>query len=701
MQQETVTVTNDIRYIGVNDHHTDLFEGQYMVPNGMSYNSYVIMDEKILVTDTVAENFADEWLENLAAVLGDRRPDYLLIHHMEPDHSANIVTFMMKYPETVLVASEKAFTMMRNYFGTIPAKRMLAVSENDTLSLGKHTLLFISAAMVHWPEVIMSYDIRDKVLFTADAFGKFGALDTDEPWIDEARRYYFGIVSKHGNMVQKLLHKLEELNIRVICPLHGPVLTGDLSEYLGLYDTWSSFMPETDGVMIAYTSVYGNTKKAIDLLSEELMADGCPSITVTDLATADYSRAVADAFRYSKLVFATTTLDADLFPFMKDFIHRLCARGFRNRTIGFVENGSWAPQAARLMRKMLDNCDGLIYVNNTVHILSSISDANRSEISALARELTTDAGSGEPASSDLGLGSGKKSAFATIGDGIGPFVKSTLAAIKSVASLLNSSIEDDESDTSEADVSTDAPDKNTSTSGLFDKSAMFKIGYGLYVVTLHDGTKDNGLIVNTVTQVTSTPNRIAVTINKLNYSHDVIRQTGMMNINCLSVDAPFSVFEAYGFRSGKDVDKFAGAEILRSGNGLIYLPNYINAYLSLLVEQYVDLGTHGMFICLVTAATVLSDRETMTYTYYQQNVKPKPVSDNNQSVPDNNQSMPDNNQSAPDNNHPAADKNQPTADKKKGYVCKICGYVYEGDELPDDFVCPICKHGAEDFEPLE
>ena len=594
-------ITSDIKYIGVNDRKIDLFEGQYRVPNGMAYNSYAIIDEKIAIMDTVDAAFTHEWLDNIQNTLGARKPDYLVVQHMEPDHSANIANFAKTYPQAKIVSSAKAFAMMKNFFGTDFADNRVVVGEGDTLSLGEHTLAFVAAPMVHWPEVIVTCDVKDKVLFSADGFGKFGAIDADEPWADEARRYYIGIVGKYGSQVQSLLKKASGLDISIICPLHGPILTENLGYYLGLYNTWSSYQPEEEGIVIAYTSVYGNTKKAVVTLAEKLKANGCPKVVVHDLARCDLAEAVGDAFRYSKLVLATTTYNADVFPFMRDFIDHLTERNFSNRTVALIENGSWAPLAAKIMRGKLESCKNLTFTDTTVKILSALNEESAGQLNALAEELC----------------------------------KEYLA-------------------------------QRNETANKNDLTALFNIGYGLYVVTSNDGKKDNGLIVNTVTQVTNTPNRIAVTINKQNYSHHVIKQTGKMNINCLTVDAPFKVFEAFGFVSGRNVDKFANCEPLRSDNGLVFLPRYINSFMSLKVEQYIDLDTHGMFICSVTEARVLSDKETMTYTYYQNNVKPKPETEG-----------------------------------KKGYVCKICGFVYEGDELPEDYVCPLCKHGASDFEPIK
>ena len=382
-----MTITNDIRYIGVNDHQVDLFEGQYVVPNGMSYNSYVILDEKVAIMDTVDQHFTEEWLNNIEKVLEGRQPDYLVVHHMEPDHSANIHKFLTKYPNAVVVSSAKAFTMMKQFFGTDYADRRIVVGEGDTLTLGKHTLTFVTAPMVHWPEVIVSYDSCDKVLFSADGFGKFGALDAEEDWACEARRYYIGIVGKYGAQTQALLKKAAGLDIAIICPLHGPVLTENLGYYINLYDIWSSYRAEDEGVLIAYTSIYGHTKAAAELLAKKLEEKGCPKVTVADLARDDMAEAVEDAFRYSKLVLATTTYNGDVFPFMKEFIHHLTERNYQDRSVAFMENGSWAPVAAKVMAKMLEGSKNLTYTENNVKIFSALSDESRAQIEALAEEL--------------------------------------------------------------------------------------------------------------------------------------------------------------------------------------------------------------------------------------------------------------------------------------------------------------------------
>ena len=423
----------------------------------------------------------------------------------------------------------------------------------------------------------------------------------EEDWACEARRYYIGIVGKYGMQVQNLLKKAAGLDIQMICPLHGPVLKENLGYYLGLYHTWSSYEAESEGIVIAYTSVYGHTKAAVNALADKLRGKGCPKVVIHDLARTDMAEAVEDAFRYNKLVLATTTYNADIFPFMREFINHLTERNYQKRTVAFMENGSWSPLAAKVMKKMLEGSKNISYADTTVRIMSALNEDSRAQIEELADELCRD------------------------------YIA-----------------------------------QHTETANKNDLSALFKIGYGLYVVTCNDGKKDNGLIVNTISQVTSTPNRIAVTINKANYSHHIIKQTGILNVNCLSTEAPFHVFENFGFQSGRTADKFAKYEVLRSDNGLVFLPKYNNSFMALKVEQYIDLDTHGMFICSITEARVISNVETMTYSYYQSSVKPKPETEG-----------------------------------KKGFVCKICGYVYEGDELPEDFICPLCKHGAADFEPIK
>ena len=592
-------VTDTIFYVGANDHDVDLFEGQYVVPNGMAYNSYVILDDKIAVMDTIDASKTQEWLKNIATVLENRQPDYLIVQHMEPDHAASVEAFVNQYPNVTVVGNAKTFVMIVQFFPNLKMKNTLTVENFGTLSLGKHQLTFAFAPMVHWPEVMMTYDSYAKVLFSADGFGKFGALDVDEPWDCEARRYYIGIVGKYGKQVQNILKVAATLDIQIICPLHGPVLTENLGHYIHLYDLWSSYTPESDGVVIAYTSIYGHTKDAVLLLEKELLRRGVPKVVLHDLARTDMAEAVEDAFRYDKLVLATTTYNADVFPFMRTYLDKLTERAFQNRTVAFMENGSWAPMANRIMKEKFAKSKNLTFAKNEVTILSALNEESTNSVIALAEELAE-----------------------------------SYAPVK---------VQDDH----------------------IDPTALFNIGYGLYVVTSNDGVKDNGLIVNTVTQVTNTPNRVAVTINKMNYSCEVVAKTGKLNISTLSQDAPFKVFEHFGFQSGRNVDKFADYEhAQRSSNGLLFLDRYANSYISCNVISQVDLQTHVMFICDVTQCVNLSDVETMTYTYYQKNVKPKPETE------------------------------------KKGFVCKICGYVYEGDTLPEDIICPLCKHGASDFEPI-
>jgi len=592
-------VTDTIIYVGANDHDVDLFEGQYVVPNGMAYNSYVILDDKIAVMDTIDQKKTGEWMKNIERALSGRKPDYLVVQHMEPDHAASIEAFVNEYPDVTVVANVKTFPMIHNFFPELVMNHTQTVENFETLDLGTHKLTFAFAPMVHWPEVMMTYDSYDKVLFSADGFGKFGALDVDEPWADEARRYFIGIVGKYGKQVQNILKVAATLDIQTICPLHGPVLTENLGYYIKLYDLWSSYTPEEAGICLCYTSIYGHTKEAAELLRDELLKRGVPKVAFFDLARCDMAEAVSDAFRYEKLVLATTTYNADVFPYMRTYLDKLTERNFQNRTVAFIQNGSWAPTATRVMKEKLANSKNLTYAKTEVTILSALNDGSREKICELADELA--------------------------------------------ASYVPVQVNED----------------------FIDPTALYNIGYGLYVVTTKDGEKDNGLIVNTVTQVTDTPNRIAVTINKRNYSCDLVEATGVLNVSTLSQDAPFKLFEHFGFQSGKDVNKFDGFKhVQRSSNGLLFLDKYANSYISCKVINKVDLQTHVMFICDVTQCVKLSEKETMTYTYYQKNVKPKPDAD------------------------------------KKGYVCKICGYVYEGDTLPEDYVCPLCKHGVQDFEPI-
>ena len=666
-------VTDSIFYIGANDHDVDLFEGQYVVPNGMCYNSYFIADGKTAVFDTIAEGKTEEWLGNIQQVLdmvsapvskpqintaadffnaapnqfaaasSGNHPDYLIVQHMEPDHSASIQAFVEKYPDTTVVANKKTFEIMYQFFPEMTIKNTLEVAEGDTLSLGMHNLTFIFAPMVHWPEVMVTYESTEKVLFSADGFGKFGALDREEPWLDEARRYYIGIVGKYGDFVQDLLGKASGVEIQTICPLHGPVLKEDLGYYLDLYNKWSSYTPEDKGVVIAYTSVYGHTKEAVFMLRDELVAKGVPNVEVYDLARDDQAKAVDAAFKYDKLVLATTTYNSEIYPFMHHFIIGLTERNFQKRTVGLIENGSWAPTAAGIMKEMFDGCKDITFAENTVTIKSALNDKSRNKLMKLADEMA----------------------------------KGYAGARKNKAEPV-------------------------------DTTALFKIGYGLYVVTCNDGIKENGLIVNTVSQVSDNPNRVAVNINKMNYSCDVIRNTGILNVCTLNEDATFDVFKHFGFQSGRDVNKFDDfTECERAANGLPFLTKHANAFLSLKVFGTVDMGTHWMFLCDVTESEVLNDVPTITYNYYQANVKPQPKTEVQGWVCDTcgnvyeGEELPDDYE-CPLCKQDAGGFHYGTADAGSGtkWVCNICGYEYEGDELPEDFVCPTCKHGASDFTKI-
>ncbi len=593
-------ITEDIKYVGVNDHNIDLFEGQYKVPNGMAYNSYVIIDEKIAIMDTVDINFGSEWLIKIEKTLNGRQPDYLIIQHMEPDHSANIANFMEIYKDAQIVSSEKAFGIMKKFFGTNFSNRQVVIKNGSTLRLGAHTLAFVEAPMVHWPEVVVTYDILDKVLFSADGVGKFGANDVEEEWADEARRYYIGIVGMYGNYVQDLLKVAGTLDIQVICPLHGPVLRENLGYYLNLYDKWSSYTPEEDGIVVAYTSVYGHTKEAALALAEKLRAKKAPKVVVYDLARDDMSAAVSDAFRYSKLVLATTTYNGSMYPFMHDYIHRLVEHKFQKRTVALIENGSWAPQAGKLMKQMLSQCENITFTDNNVTIHSALDEKNYEELELVSYELC----------------------------------KEYL-------------------------------DTQSAASPVSKADPLYTDGYGFYCITARDGEKDAGCICNSVNH--SGHDCMEVTINKASYTHDVILATRKLNLGRLSIEAPYDLFKAFG-KSGRKTDKFAQWSVRRAENGIAYLDTYLNALILLEVTATEDLGAYTKFICKVVDSCTVSSAQTMSYCYYQENVKPAPA--------------------------------EGEGDKPSGFVCEICGYIYEDEELPPGFTCPICKAPASKFKPL-
>ncbi len=604
-------ISDTVKYIGCDDKTLDLFESQYIIPNGIAYNSYVILDDEIAIIDTVDKRKTEEWLSNLEEALDGKQPTYLVIHHMEPDHAGSVKDCMDKYPGISLVGNKKTFQFLKQFTGIDMPDNAIVVAEGNTLDLGSHSLTFVMAPMVHWPEVMVSYDSKDKILFSADGFGKFGALDTDEDWACEARRYYFNIVGKYGAQVQNLLKKASKLDIQTICPTHGPILNENLDYYIGLYDTWSSYKPESEGIFVAYCSIHGNTEKAVEKFTEMLKAKTDKKVVVTDLARCDIAEAVEDAFRYEMMVVAAPSYDADVFPPMHDFLHHLKTKAYQNRKVGIIENGSWAPSAGRVMNEYLAGMKNIEICPTTVSIRSAMTEETISTMEHLVDELLTE--------------------------------------------------------------------------HIFEAESMFSVNYGLYVLTAKDGAKDNGCIINTVQQVTENPNRIEITVNKKNYTCDMIKKTGIFNVSVLTQDTPFKVFENFGFQSGRTIDKFASCncdDVKRSANGIRYIPKYTNTYLSGKVVQEVDLGTHIMFIADVTDGVKLSDKETLDYTYYHKNVKPKveaPVSESNV------------------------------------WVCKICGWTYDEakgmpeqgipagtpfEDLPEDFICPLCKHGKNDFQKV-
>ena len=607
-------MTEDLYWVGGNDRRLALFENVYPIPRGVSYNAYVVLDEKTVLLDTVDHSVSPIFFENLAHVLNGRKLDYLIVNHMEPDHAATIEAVVLRYPEVTLVCNKKTAQMMKNFFSFDVDSRVHLVAEMDTLCTGKHTFAFVMAPMVHWPEVMVTYDATTKTLFAADAFGTFGALGgnlyADEvnfqtEWLDDARRYYTNIVGKYGTQVQALLKKAATIEIETICPLHGPVWRKDIGWFIDKYVHWATYTPEEDAVVIAYASVYGNTETAANILAGKLADLGVRNVKVYDVSATHASEIVSECFRASHLVFLSTTYNAGMFVNMENLVHDIVNHNLQNRTIALVENGSWAPTAGGLMRAEFSKLKNCTILDETVTIKSSLKETQLESMDALAEAIV------------------------------------------------------DSMPKHEAPVHTaDAP---------VEQNAMFSLSYGLFVLTARDGAKDNGCIINTVTQLTDTPKRISIAVNKANYTHDMIKKTGVFNVSVLSNDAPFAMFQHYGFQSGRDVDKFAGVQgMARATNGVYYLPYCTNAFISARVTQTIEFETHTLFIADVTEARQLSDVPSMTYAYYFANVKPKPSK----------------------------------LKEQHGWVCKICGYVYEGEELPADFICPLCKHGAEDFEKI-
>ena len=615
-------VTDDLYWVGSNDRRLAMFEGVYSVPDGVSYNSYLLLDEKTVLFDTVDKAVKGTFFENIAEVLDGRKLDYMVIHHMEPDHSEAIQEVVMRYPEVQIICNQKIANMMKQYFEFDIDSRAILMNEGDSFSFGKHNLVFVMAPMVHWPEVMVSYDTTDKILFSADGFGTFGALngalfadevDFERDYLDEARRYYTNIVGKYGDQVQALLKKAATLEINMICPLHGFVWRRNIGDFIGKYMHWSSYAPEEYGVVIAYASVYGHTENVAEILACRLRERGVKTV-MFDVSVTPASDIIAAAFKWSHLVFASTTYNAGIFVNMEALIYDLVAHNIQNRTVALIENGSWAPTSGSLMREQFEKCKNMTILDNTLTVISSLKKEQLAQVDALADAL---AQSVPGAAKTLPLPETKKEEIAA-----------------------------------KAEV---------------DPNAMFKLSYGLFVLSAKDGDKDNGCIINTVMQVTDVKKRIAIAVNKANYTHEMIRKTGEFNVSVLTTEVPFKVFQQFGFQSGRDADKFAqgGAEA-RTANGLRYIPEYSNAVISGKVTEEYDYDTHTLFVADVTEAAVLSNVPSVTYQYYFDHIKPKP---------------------------------QPTTEKK-GYVCKICGYIYEGDELPADYICPLCKHGAEDFEKL-
>lgn len=610
-----IAIREDLFWVGGNDRRLALFENVFPIPRGVSYNAYLMLDEKTVLFDTVDKSVSGVFFESLAHVLQGRKLDYLIVNHMEPDHAATMDELVLRYPEVTIVTNAKALTMIGQFFTFDAKARCKVVAEGDTLSTGRHTLTFLMAPMVHWPEAMVTYDVTTKTLYSADAFGTFGALsgnlfadalDFEGEWLADARRYYTNIVGKYGTQVQALLKKASTVEIDMICPLHGPVWRSNIAWFLEKYQKWSTYTPEEDAVMIAYASVYGNTENAANILAAKLAERGVKKIAMYDVSVTHPSVIVAEAFRCSHLVFASTTYNAGIFCNMETALLDLAAHNLQNRTVAILENGSWAATSGKLMTEILSKLKNITFLGDKLTIRSSLKEDQLAALDALADALAQSMGVREAAAAP-------------------------------------------------------AP-------AQVENAALFKLSYGLFVLTARDGAKDNGCIINTAAQVTSTPLRISIAVNKANYTHDMIAKTGAFNLSILSESTPFRVFQQFGFQSGRNVEKLAGDEP-RMENGIAYLGEHANAVLSGRVVSAVDCGTHTIFIADVTEAHVLSSEPSATYAYYFAHIKPKP--------------------------QPAE------AQKKKGFVCKICGYVYEGETLPADFVCPLCKHGAEDFEPLQ
>lgn len=616
----TKKVLDDLIWVGANDRRLSMFEGVYSVPRGVSYNSFLLLDDVNVLFDTVDKAVSGTFFQNVEHALNGKNLDFVVIQHMEPDHSATLTELMLRYPDVKIVCNQKVLTMIDQFFNMDLSKKAFIVKEGDTLNTGHHVLKFIFAPMVHWPEVMITYDETSRTLFSADAFGTFGAMngaifadevDFDNEYMDEARRYYCNIVGKYGPQVQSMLKKVHGLDIKMICPLHGFVWRRNLEDYFDKYVKWSTYTPEETGVMIAYASVYGNTENTAEIISSRLRDMGIKTV-MFDVSVTPASEIIAAAFKWSHLLFASTTYNAGIFVSMEELLNDLAAHNIQNRTVAFVENGSWAPTSGGLMKKIISECKDMTILEETLTLKSSLKPEQDEQINALVNAISAT---------------------------IPRFEKPVL----------------DEAAMAEATV---------------DPTAFQKLSYGLFVLSAKADGKDNGCIINTAAQLTSSPNRINIAVNKANYTHDMILNTGIFNISVLAEDTSFDTFKRFGFASGKDTDKFAGFEnsVARSANGLLYVTEGTNAFMSAKVVDSYDYGTHTLFIAEITEAEVLREELSVTYAYYFEHIKPKP---------------------------------QPKIEEEKhGYVCKICGYVYEGDTLPDDFICPLCKHGVDDFEKI-
>ena len=613
----TKKITDDLTWVGADDRRLAMFEGVYSVPDGVSYNSYLLMDDKTVLFDTVDKAVGLTFFENVEHTIAGRDLDYVIVHHMEPDHSATLSELILRYPNVKIICTVKIKNMIEQFFDFSSDDRIELVKEGDLFETGHHTLTFVNAPMVHWPEVMVTYDTVDGILFSADAFGTFGALngaifadevDFERDFLDEARRYYCNIVGKYGTQVQALLKKAAGLDIKMICPLHGFVWRSHIGDYIDKYNKWSTYTPEETGVMIAYASVYGHTENVAESLACRLRDQGIKTV-MYDVSVIPASDIIAAAFKWSHLVFASTTYNAGIFVSMEELLHDLAAHNIQNRTVAIIENGSWAPTSGKLMREIISSCKNMTILDETITIKSALKADQEAAIDNLVNAIAD-----------------------------------TIPRFKPVAP--------EEVKTAEVDV-----------------TALFKFSYGLFVLTAKDGDKQNGCIVNTVSQLTDNPSRIMIAVNKRNYTHDIILKTGQFNVSVLTEGVQFSEFQRFGFQSGRDVDKFEGYEdIALAANGIYYITKNTNAIISGKVIESHEYESHTLFIADLTQAQILSNEPSVTYAYYFAHIKPKP---------------------------------QPVQEEKKGFVCKICGYVYEGDELPEDFVCPLCKHGAADFEPLQ